>query len=119
MESKSAEARRALKGRSRQSTAEQGPATTGQGAAAGSAKLSTEQRTKITTIIQAAQGGAGASQRFGACRNPRAGERAFLPAAGGSVRDLSRWRGYDYILVGDEILVIDPRTHEIVAILEA
>ena len=29
------------------------------------------------------------------------------------------WRGYDYILVGDEIVVIDPRTHEIVAILEA
>ena len=29
------------------------------------------------------------------------------------------WRGYDYILVGDEILVIDPRTHEIVAILDA
>jgi hypothetical protein len=29
------------------------------------------------------------------------------------------WRGYDYILVGNEILVIDPRTHEIVAILEA
>jgi hypothetical protein len=29
------------------------------------------------------------------------------------------WRGYDYILVGDQILVIDPRSHEIVAILEA
>ena len=29
------------------------------------------------------------------------------------------WRGYDYILVGDQILVINPRTHEIVAILEA
>ena len=29
------------------------------------------------------------------------------------------WRGYDYILVGDEIVVIDPRTHEIVAILDA
>jgi uncharacterized protein DUF1236 len=29
------------------------------------------------------------------------------------------WRGYDYILVGNEILVINPRTHEIVAILEA
>ena len=29
------------------------------------------------------------------------------------------WRGYDYILVGYEILVIDPRTHQIVAILEA
>jgi Protein of unknown function (DUF1236) len=29
------------------------------------------------------------------------------------------WRGYYYILVGDEILVINPRTHEIVAILDA
>ena len=29
------------------------------------------------------------------------------------------WRGYNYILVGDQILVINPRTHEIVAILEA
>jgi Protein of unknown function (DUF1236) len=29
------------------------------------------------------------------------------------------WRGYNYILVGDQILVIDPRTHQIVAILDA
>ena len=29
------------------------------------------------------------------------------------------WRGYDYILVGDQILVIDPRSHEIVAVLDA
>ena len=29
------------------------------------------------------------------------------------------WRGYDYILVGDQIIVLDPRTHEIVFILEA
>jgi hypothetical protein len=29
------------------------------------------------------------------------------------------WRGYEYILVGDEIVVINPRTHEIVAIIEA
>jgi hypothetical protein len=29
------------------------------------------------------------------------------------------WRGFNYILVGDQIVVIDPRTHEIVAILEA
>ena len=28
------------------------------------------------------------------------------------------WRGYDYILVGDQILVIDPDSHEIVAILD-
>ena len=29
------------------------------------------------------------------------------------------WRGYEYILVGDQIVVINPRSHEIVAILEA
>ncbi len=29
------------------------------------------------------------------------------------------WRGYDYILVGDQIVIINPRTHEIVAIVEA
>jgi Protein of unknown function (DUF1236) len=29
------------------------------------------------------------------------------------------WRGFEYILVGDEIVVINPRTHEIVAIIEA
>jgi hypothetical protein len=29
------------------------------------------------------------------------------------------WRGFEYILVGDQIVIINPRTHEIVAILEA
>jgi Protein of unknown function (DUF1236) len=29
------------------------------------------------------------------------------------------WRGYDYILVGEQIVIISPRTHEIVAIIEA
>jgi uncharacterized protein DUF1236 len=29
------------------------------------------------------------------------------------------WRGYDYILVGDQIVIVNPRTHEIVAIVEA
>jgi hypothetical protein len=29
------------------------------------------------------------------------------------------WRGYMFILVGDEIVVVNPRTHLIVAVLEA
>ena len=29
------------------------------------------------------------------------------------------WRGFSYILVGDQIVIISPRTHEIVAILDA
>jgi hypothetical protein len=29
------------------------------------------------------------------------------------------WRGYDYFLVGDQIIVVNPRTHDIVAVLDA
>jgi hypothetical protein len=29
------------------------------------------------------------------------------------------WRGYRFILVGNDILVIDPDTYEIVAVLDA
>jgi hypothetical protein len=30
-----------------------------------------------------------------------------------------QYRGYDYILVGDEILIVDPRTLTIVAVIAA
>jgi hypothetical protein len=29
------------------------------------------------------------------------------------------WRGYQFILVGDEIIIVNPRTFEIVAVIEA
>jgi hypothetical protein len=29
------------------------------------------------------------------------------------------WRGYEFILVRDQIIVVDPRTFEIVAVLDA
>jgi hypothetical protein len=29
------------------------------------------------------------------------------------------WRGYEFILVGDQVVVVDPRTFEIVAVLDA
>jgi hypothetical protein len=29
------------------------------------------------------------------------------------------WRGYDYFMIGDQIVIVDPRSMEIVAILEA
>jgi hypothetical protein len=35
------------------------------------------------------------------------------------VEIVPRYRGYDYILVGDEIVIIDPRTMRIVAIIPA
>jgi len=94
-------------------------ATTGQGAAAGSTKLSTEQRTKITTIIRQQKvepAHLNVSVRVGT-RVPESVRFYPLPAEVFVV--YPEWRGYDYILVGDQILVINPRTHEIVAILEA
>jgi Protein of unknown function (DUF1236) len=106
--------------KSSQSTAtEKDRATTGQGAAAGSANLSSEQRTKINTIIrqnkvEPAQ--LNVSVRVGT-RVPESIRFYPLPAEVFVV--YPEWRGYNYILVGDQILVINPRTHEIVAILEA
>ena len=103
-----------------QSTTEQNRATTGQGSAAGGAKLSTEQRTKISSVIR--------SQKVERVNNLNVsvsvGTR--IPASV-HVHPLPQevfviypeWRGYDYILVGEEIVIINPRTHEIVAVLEA
>lgn len=93
--------------------------TTGQGAAAGSAKLSTEQRTKITSVIR--------QQKVAPVKlnvSVRVGTRIpanvhFYPLPQEVVVIYPEWRGYDYILVGDQIVIVDPRTHEIVAILEA
>jgi len=104
---------------SAKSAAEEKRSTTGQGAAAGSAKLSGEDRSKITSIIR--------QQKVVPARlnvSVRVGTRVpdsvhFYPLPVEVVAIYPEWHGYDYILVGDEILVIDPRTHEIVAILEA
>lgn len=104
---------------SQSSTAEKDRATTGQGAASGSTKLSTEQRTKITTIIRqqkVAPAHLNVSVRVG---NRVPASVRFYPLPAEVFVVYPEWRGYDYILVGNEILVINPRTHEIVAILEA
>jgi Protein of unknown function (DUF1236) len=105
--------------KSSQSTTEKDRATTGQGAAAGSTKLSTEQRTKITTIIRQQKvepAHLNVSVRVGT-RVPESVRFYPLPAEVFVV--YPEWRGYSYILIGDQILVINPRTHKIVAILEA
>jgi Protein of unknown function (DUF1236) len=104
---------------SQSTTTEKDRATTGQGAAAGSAKLSTEQSTKITTIIRQQKvepAHLNVSVRVGTQvpQNVR-----FYPLPAEVIVIYPEWRGYDYILVGNQILVINPRTHKIVAILEA
>lgn len=93
--------------------------TTAQGSIAAGAKLSTEQRTKIVSVFRqhrVAPAKLNISIRVGV-RVPA--NVHFYPVPQDVVVIYPQWRGYDYILVGDEILIIDRRTHEIVAILEA
>jgi Protein of unknown function (DUF1236) len=107
--------------KSTQSTTEQNrtTTTTGQGAAAGSAKLSTEQRTKITSIIKEQK-----VERVNLNVSVSVGTRIpanvrLHPLPQQVIVIYPEWRGYDYILVGDLIVIVNPRTHEIVAIVEA
>jgi hypothetical protein len=105
--------------RSGQTTTQQNRTTTGQGAAAGSAKLTTEQRTKITTVIRQHKvepAHLNVSVSVGT-RIPSSVHVYPLPVE--VIAVYPDWRGYDYILVGDQIVIINPRTHEIVAIVEA
>ena len=106
--------------KSSQSTTEQNrTTTTGQGAAAGSAKLSSEQRTKITSIIREHKvepTKLNVSVSVGT-RVPTSVHLYPLPVQ--VIEIYPEWRGFNYVLVGDQIVVINPRTHEIVAILEA
>ena len=90
-----------------------------EGAAAGLARLSTEQRTKITSIIRQHKvepTKLTVSVSVGT-RLPESVRLYPLPAQ--VIVVYPEWRGLEYILVGNQIAVIDPRTHEIVAILEA
>lgn len=99
-----------------------GSATTGQGAASGQAKLSTEQRTRITTVIRSQKVERVEPSQLHVSINVGSTIPSTVrvhPLPQEVVVIYPEWRGYDYILVGDQILVINPRTHEIVAILEA
>jgi hypothetical protein len=51
-------------------------------------------------------------------RVPREGV-SFRPLPTEVVTIYPEWRGYEFILVRNQILVIDPATYEIVAILDA
>lgn len=93
--------------------------TTGQGAAGTSASLTTEQRTKISTSIKQQNVEPVTNVNFAIAIGtaiPQGIRRAPLPR---SVIDVyPAWRGYEFILVGGDIVIIDPQTMRIVAILE-
>ena len=103
----------------RSTTNEQSKTTTGQGSAAGAAKLTTEQRTKISGIFREHK-----VESVHLNVSVSVGTRIpanvhFYPVPTEVVTIYPEWRGYDYILVGDEIVIISPSTHEIVAVIAA
>jgi hypothetical protein len=97
--------------------------TTDQGAAGSRANvtLTGEQRTRIHDVITKERSAPRVASvdfdvRVGA-RVPRTVRFAPLPATIIEIEPV--WRGYEYFLVRDEIVVVDPSTMEIVAVIEA
>jgi hypothetical protein len=92
--------------------------TTGQAGAGG--KLSTEQRTQITSVIKEQRVQPVTNVNFSisvGTRVPRDVHFHALPER--VVTIYPEWRRYKFILVKEQIVIIDPNTYEIVAVLES
>lgn len=82
-------------------------------------KLSSEQRTKITTVIKEKHvqpARVNFDIRVGAAV-PRSVHLTTLPPE--VIEVYPAWRGYEFILVADEIVIIDPNTLRVVAVIPA
>jgi Protein of unknown function (DUF1236) len=98
-----------------------GASTTTTGQVGASAKLPPEQRTKITTVIKEQHVQPVTNVTFDirpGVRIPREHNVKFYPLPREVVTIYPQWRGYEYILVKDKIVVVDPRTYEIVDVLD-
>jgi hypothetical protein len=94
--------------------------TTTTGQAGAGAKLSTEQRTKITTVIKSQHVQPVTNVNFSisvGTRVPRNVGFHSLPTE--IVTIYPEWRGYEFFLVNDQIIVVNPRTLEIVDVIDA
>jgi hypothetical protein len=97
--------------------------TTGQGAAGTRANidLPPEKRTRIhEVIVNERNAPRVSSPNFSVSigtRVPRTVRFAALPRT--IVEIEPTWRGYEYFMVGDQIVIVNPRTMEIVAVLDA
>jgi len=106
----------------RSTTEQTGQAGATGGARGGSVQLSEDQRSQIKTIV-----GRGSGPRLSrsnvnfaisvGTRVPRSVHFVTLPSE--IVRIVPQYRGFDYFLVEDEIVIVDPHTLEIVAVIPA
>ncbi|WP_314950630.1 DUF1236 domain-containing protein [Bradyrhizobium cosmicum] len=90
------------------------------GQAGAGAKLSTEQRTQITSVIREQRVAPVSNVNFSisvGTRIPREGiELHTLPPRVATI--YPEWRSYRYVLVREQIVIVDPNTYEIVAVLD-
>jgi len=109
--------------RGRTDRTEENRATTGQGAAGTRAniELTPEKRTRIhEVIIRERSAPRVSSPNFNVSigtRVPRTVRFAALPRTILEIQPA--WRGFEYFMIGDQIVIVDPRSMEIVAIVEA
>jgi Protein of unknown function (DUF1236) len=90
------------------------------GQAGASAKLSTEQRTRITSVIKEQRVQPVTNVNFSIAPGVRVPRTvSFHPLPLEVVTIYPEWRGYEYFLVNDKIVVVNPRTLEIVDVIEA
>jgi hypothetical protein len=102
------------------STAERGGANSERISQARSVHLSSNQRDRIKTIVTRDRTAVVARPDFDVrvgVRVPHTVHVVALPEE--IIRIVPQYRGFDYILVRNEILIIDPDTFEIVAVLPA
>jgi len=93
--------------------------TTGQ-AAAPVMQLTVEQRATMRTVIREQKVQAPSSVNFSLSVGtivPRS--MTFYPVPAEFITINRDWRGFEYFLIGDQIVIVNPRTHEIVAVVQA
>lgn len=103
-----------------QKNAGEGKAGTTTGQAGAGAKLTTEQRTSIRTSITKQNIKPATNINFSVSVGTRVPRTVgFHPLPAEVVTIYPDWRGYEFFLVGDQIVVVNPRSLEIVAVLDA
>jgi hypothetical protein len=94
----------------------------GRSSSSSSVNLTSEQKTKIHSVIIADRSAPRVAHvdfdvRVGTVV-PR-GKVKLAPLPSSIVEIEPAWRGFEYFLVGDEIVVVDPNTFDIVAVIPA
>jgi Protein of unknown function (DUF1236) len=93
--------------------------TTTTGQAGAGAKLSTEQRTKISTVFKSQHVQPATNVNFSISVGTRVPRNVgFHPLPAEIVTIYPEWRGYEFFLVNNQIVVVNPRTLEIVDVID-